>query len=106
MWCLQFTMYQVLYIYTNKHTYMSNPIATYEPTNTSMFDWHHEDIINSPVYEHYDMVVALAQGQFIIEGKESDIHDALMYAEFHHGEPDVWKALDDVEHDTIVSLVY
>lgn len=78
---------------------MSHVIATYEPTKPMMFDWHHEDIINNPPYDHFDMVVALADGNFIIEGKVSNIEDAQFYADYHNGEPDVWKALEAIDND-------
>lgn len=80
---------------------MSYVIPTYEPDKKEMYDWHHMDIINRPPYSHYDMVVALADGVFMIEGKKSDLKDAQLYADYHNGEPAVWQALDDIAAHTV-----
>ena len=71
-----------------------------------MYDWAQVDLFNNPPYRHYDMVVLLAEGRFVIEGKQSDIHDAEHYADHHPEEPSVWQALDDYETRDIPQRVY
>ena len=54
---------------------MSHPVTTYEAEPAISFDWHHEELFNNPPYSLEDMVHALADGMFIIEGKQSGMED-------------------------------
>jgi hypothetical protein len=51
------------------------------------------DLVEQPPLDHYDMVIALAEGRFIVEGKPSIFSEAEYYAQEHSDEEDVWKAL-------------
>lgn len=76
---------------------MSHPIATYEPVTNEMYDWHHTDIINKAPYDDYEMVMALTEGRFVIEGKQSTIEDAWNFVEARDTE-EAWKAWDIVDN--------
>ena len=70
------------------------------------FDWALIDIINNSPYSHSDTFMALANGQFMVEGRRSDIKMAETYLEYHNGEPDVFKASDDWYGPALEPTVY
>ena len=51
------------------------------------------DLVQRPPHSHYDMVIELARGAFVIEGKQSNVQDAIYYADEHSVSKEVWKAL-------------
>lgn len=67
------------------------------------FDWSLQDLIDRPPYDHYDMVIALAEGKFIVEGKVSNWNTADTYAHNNADEPEVWKALRALDEDIAVN---
>lgn len=77
---------------------------TSEPAEA--FDWYHTDIYKQTMYSHYDMVIALNNGEFIIEGEVSTFDDALDYAHHHCEETTVWDALKDLQAGNIPEYVY
>lgn len=86
---------------------MSYPIATFEPDTPEMYDWHHEELINHMPYTQADMVRQLAAGRFIIEGKQSSLEDAELFADLlterRKDEPSMWDALDEVaNYETVL----
>lgn len=60
------------------------------------YDYYLDDLVEAPPYSHYDMVVALAEGRFIVEGKPSTFNDAHYYATQHANESSVWDALKNL----------
>lgn len=62
------------------------------------FDWHHADLVKNPPYNQADMIHQLVDGRFIIEGKQSGIEDAQLFADMLVEEkkdtPELWDALD------------
>ena len=62
-----------------------------------MYDWHMMELVQRPPYSHYDMIKMLADGAFMIEGKNSDFESAHHYATEHHDVPDVWEALKELD---------
>lgn len=80
---------------------MSTNVTGHYKEPAEAFDWHHQDILERPPYSHYEMIVALLNGDFIIEGKVSNITDARMYADRYEDEADVWAALEDHEHEEL-----
>ncbi len=61
----------------------------------SAFDWHMEELFNNPPYSHCDMVRALVEGRFIIEGQQSNFSDAELFCQQYSKRKDVWNALAD-----------
>jgi len=57
------------------------------------YDHHLAEIVTNPPYSHFDMVTMLAQGSFVIEGKQSNVSDAEYYAQRHSEKAEVWEAL-------------
>ena len=57
------------------------------------FDYHMKDLVANPPHSNYDMVIALTEGRFIIEGYPSTFSDAELFAQRNAGCEDVWKAL-------------
>ena len=57
------------------------------------FDYHMEDLVAKPPHSNYDMVIALTEGRFIIEGYPSTFQDAEMFAQRNAGSKEVWDAL-------------
>jgi len=57
------------------------------------------DLIQKPPHSHYDMVIELAEGQFIVEGRVSNRDDAVHYADMNGENKDVWDALDVVNKE-------
>lgn len=70
------------------------------------FDWALVDIVQNSPYSKYDTVIALALGQFLIEGRKSTFSDALYYAESHPDTKAVWSALEDLETNGVTEEVY
>lgn len=70
------------------------------------FDWALVDIVENSLYSKYDTVIALARGQFLIEGRKSNFSDAFFYAESHPESESVWSALKDLETNDVTEEVY
>ena len=55
------------------------------------------DLLERPPLSHYDMVRALDSGQFMVEGERSEFTHAMLYADWHSNEQDVWRAMNDLD---------
>lgn len=74
---------------------------THEVEPQSHFDWHMDELVAKPPYTQKNMIAALAEGRFIIEGKQSGIEDAELYAdilaETKEDRPELWDALEEYQ---------
>lgn len=83
---------------------MSVEVTGVYPEKTEAFSWTYDELINQPPYSHYDMVRMLADGRFLINGHESNIEDAYVYADYHDREPDVTRAIEDHNRGVLLAL--
>ena len=60
--------------------------------NLEEYNYHLDDLITNPPYSHTDMVIMLAEGLFVIEGKPSTYNQATFYAE-EVNTVECWKAI-------------